>query len=144
MAVDPARAIEPPAGEVVDRARHHIAVRLLPFLFILYITNYLDRTNLAYAALGMSRDLGYREPMSTLARSQESKVAMLRQARIRGVGLFRFRKNEFCAQFLARLEARIAFCRYSDCLAGPGITTLTLSFVFHCEGAKAAKIHPFV
>jgi ACS family tartrate transporter-like MFS transporter len=59
VAVDPARAIEPPAGEVVDRTRHHIAVRLLPFLFILYITNYLDRTNLAYAALGMSRDLGF-------------------------------------------------------------------------------------
>jgi MFS transporter, ACS family, tartrate transporter len=34
-------------------------VRLLPFLFILYITNYLDRTSLAYAAIGMSRDLGF-------------------------------------------------------------------------------------
>lgn len=44
---------------------------------------------------------------------------------------FRFRKNEFFGQFLARLEARIAFCRYSNCLAGPGITTLTLFFVFH-------------
>jgi len=29
---------------------------LLPFLFILYITNYLDRTSEAYAALEMSRD----------------------------------------------------------------------------------------
>jgi len=57
---------------------------------------------------------------------------------------FRFRENEFFGQFLARLEARIAFCRYSDCLAGPGITTLTLFFVFHCEAAKASKIHPFV
>ncbi len=44
---------------------------------------------------------------------------------------FRFRKNKFFGQFLARLEARIAFCRYSNCLAGPGITTLTLFFVFH-------------
>ena len=34
-------------------------MRLLPFLFILYITNYLDRTSVAYAALGMSRDLGF-------------------------------------------------------------------------------------
>ena len=58
-AVDPSRAITPPVVEVADRARHRIAVRLLPFLFILYITNYLDRTNLAYAALGMSRDLGF-------------------------------------------------------------------------------------
>jgi sugar phosphate permease len=49
----------PPAVEVVDRTRHHIALRLLPFLFLLYIVNYVDRTYLAYAALGMSRDLGF-------------------------------------------------------------------------------------
>ena len=59
MAVDPSRTSAPPAVEVSAHTRHHIAVRLLPFLFILYITNYLDRTNLAYAALGMSRDLGF-------------------------------------------------------------------------------------
>jgi MFS family permease len=34
-------------------------LRLLPFLFVLHIANYVDRTNLAYAALGMSRDLGF-------------------------------------------------------------------------------------
>ena len=59
MAVDPSRANTPPAVEVSERTRRHIALRLLPFLFILYITNYLDRTNLAYAVLGMSRDLGF-------------------------------------------------------------------------------------
>jgi hypothetical protein len=32
---------------------------LLPFVFLLYITNYLDRTSVAYAALGMARDLGF-------------------------------------------------------------------------------------
>src|SRR6185437_5389434 len=48
-----------PASAVADRARRRIAMRLLPFLFVLYIANYLDRTNLAYAALGMSRDLGF-------------------------------------------------------------------------------------
>ena len=47
------------AAHLVDRTRRHIAIRLLPFLFILYITNYLDRTSVAYAALGMSRDLGF-------------------------------------------------------------------------------------
>src|SRR6185312_1147739 len=35
-----------------------IAWRLLPFLFLLYVTNYLDRTNIAYATLGMKGDLG--------------------------------------------------------------------------------------
>ena len=42
-----------------DRTRRRITVRLLPFLFILYIVNYLDRTSVAYAALGMSRELGF-------------------------------------------------------------------------------------
>jgi MFS transporter, ACS family, tartrate transporter len=39
-------------------ARRRIATRLLPFLFLLYVANYLDRTNIAYATLGMKGDLG--------------------------------------------------------------------------------------
>jgi ACS family tartrate transporter-like MFS transporter len=39
-------------------ARKRIAARLLPFLFLLYVANYLDRTNIAYATLGMKGDLG--------------------------------------------------------------------------------------
>jgi MFS transporter, ACS family, tartrate transporter len=46
-------------AHLVDRTRHHIAIRLLSFLFILYIINYLDRTSVAYGVLGMSRDLGF-------------------------------------------------------------------------------------
>src|SRR4051812_3986734 len=38
-------------------ARRRIAWRLLPFLFLLYVANYLDRTNIAYATLGMKGDL---------------------------------------------------------------------------------------
>jgi MFS transporter, ACS family, tartrate transporter len=59
LAVARSRVIAPATIEVADRARHHIALRLLPFLFILYTTNYLDRTSVAYAAIGMSRDLGF-------------------------------------------------------------------------------------
>jgi MFS transporter, ACS family, tartrate transporter len=61
MAVAPhtLSAIASNAVGVANHTRHAIAVRLLPFLFILYITNYLDRTSVAYAALGMSRDLGF-------------------------------------------------------------------------------------
>jgi MFS transporter, ACS family, tartrate transporter len=51
--------IAPAAGRLADHTRHQVAVRLLPFVFILYVTNYLDRTSVAYAALGMSRDLGF-------------------------------------------------------------------------------------
>ena len=49
----------PGGHELADHTRRHIALRLLPFLFILYIINYLDRTSVAYAALGMSRELGF-------------------------------------------------------------------------------------
>jgi len=45
--------------QLAGHTRRHIAARLLPFLFVLYVTNYIDRTNLAYAALGMTRDLGF-------------------------------------------------------------------------------------
>jgi len=50
-------ATVPPGFE--DQTRHKIALRLLPFLFILYIVNYVDRTNLGFAAIGMARDLGF-------------------------------------------------------------------------------------
>ena len=39
--------------------RRLVGVRLLPFLFLLYVVNYIDRTNLAYAAVGMSRTLAF-------------------------------------------------------------------------------------
>lgn len=45
-------------SDVGQHARSRIAWRLLPFLFLLYVTNYLDRTNIAYATLGMKGDLG--------------------------------------------------------------------------------------
>jgi ACS family tartrate transporter-like MFS transporter len=45
--------------KLADHTRRLIAIRLLPFLFILYMTNYLDRTSVAYAAIGMSRTLGF-------------------------------------------------------------------------------------
>ena len=47
--------------KLANHTRHQIALRLLPFLFILYITNYLDRTSVAYGAIGMSRTLGFND-----------------------------------------------------------------------------------
>ncbi|MDO9324985.1 MAG: MFS transporter, partial [Methanoregula sp.] len=35
-----------------------VAIRLLPFLFVLYVIAFLDRVNFSYAALGMNSDLG--------------------------------------------------------------------------------------
>lgn len=44
---------------VAEQARRRIARRLLPYLFILYIVAYLDRVNVGYAALEMTRDLNF-------------------------------------------------------------------------------------
>src|SRR3954466_10983143 len=35
------------------------ARRLIPFMMLLYITNYLDRVNVGFAALTMNKDLGF-------------------------------------------------------------------------------------
>src|SRR6476660_9838085 len=35
------------------------AWRLIPFIMLLYVTNYLDRVNVGFAALTMNRDLGF-------------------------------------------------------------------------------------
>jgi len=45
------------SADIGASARSRIACRLLPFLFLLYVANYLDRTNIAYATLGMKGDL---------------------------------------------------------------------------------------
>jgi ACS family tartrate transporter-like MFS transporter len=47
------------ADGLARRTRYRITSRLLPYVFLLYIIAYLDRTNLATAALQMPRDLGF-------------------------------------------------------------------------------------
>ena len=44
-----------PATTAVARVSRH----LIPFLFLLYILNFLDRVNVGFAALEMNRDLGF-------------------------------------------------------------------------------------
>lgn len=48
-------------SEIATRARHRIAKRLLPFLFLLYVIAFIDRMNVGAAALQMPRDLGFSE-----------------------------------------------------------------------------------
>ena len=49
----------PPVLDVGARARRRVAYRLLPFAFLLYIVNYIDRVNVSFANLRMSADLGF-------------------------------------------------------------------------------------
>ena len=44
---------------VADRARRRILLRLMPYLFLLFIIAFLDRVNVGYAALAMKDDLGF-------------------------------------------------------------------------------------
>jgi len=60
-------AIALDAIRLAGHTRHQTALRLLPFLFVLYVVNYLDRTSLAYAAIGMRRDLGFSDSVTGLA-----------------------------------------------------------------------------
>src|SRR5687768_13007255 len=57
---EPARDMQASAGhatlERVTMAR--VTWRLMPLLFVVYIFNFLDRTNVGLAALQMNRDLG--------------------------------------------------------------------------------------
>src|SRR5438445_3354891 len=52
---DPAIAVD----GVARRALHLIPLRLLPYVLLLYVIAYLDRNNLATAALQMPHDLGF-------------------------------------------------------------------------------------
>ena len=45
--------------DVGSRARRRTALRLLPYVLLLYVIAYLDRNNLATAALQMPHDLGF-------------------------------------------------------------------------------------
>src|SRR5215831_4125820 len=45
--------------EVGLRARRRVACRLLPFVFLIYVVNYIDRVNVSFANLRMSVDLGF-------------------------------------------------------------------------------------
>jgi D-galactonate transporter len=47
------------AATVGERARRRVTRRLMPYLFLLYIIAYLDRVNVGYATLEMTKDLGF-------------------------------------------------------------------------------------
>jgi ACS family tartrate transporter-like MFS transporter len=48
-----------PQHGVGERARRRIIWRLMPFLFMLYVFNYMNRINVGFAALQMTGDLGF-------------------------------------------------------------------------------------
>src|SRR5438874_12476968 len=41
---------------VPDHIRKRVALRVLPYVFLLYIIAFIDRVNVSYAALGLARE----------------------------------------------------------------------------------------
>lgn len=60
-------ATQTTAPELERRTLRKVALRLLPFLGLLYFINYLDRTNIGFAKLTMSDDLGLTQTAFGLA-----------------------------------------------------------------------------
>jgi sugar phosphate permease len=54
-----AAVLAPGLSETGRRARRRIAARLIPFIFTLYIVAFIDRVNVSFATLEMSRELGF-------------------------------------------------------------------------------------
>src|SRR3569833_3029967 len=48
-----------PKQEQQDQVFAKCAGRLIPFIMLLYVANYLDRVNVGFAALTMNKDLGF-------------------------------------------------------------------------------------
>ncbi len=52
------RAIDAPASDTVENVYRKITLRLVPFLFLCYVLNYIDRVNISFASLQFRQDLG--------------------------------------------------------------------------------------
>jgi ACS family phthalate transporter-like MFS transporter len=56
--VERLQAIDTPTSHGVGNVYRKITLRLVPFLFLCYVLNYIDRVNISFAALQFRQDLG--------------------------------------------------------------------------------------
>ena len=109
-------------SEVGQRARRRIAYRLLPFVFLIYVVNYIDRVNVSFANLRMSADLGFSDRVYGL-----------------GVGMFYITYVLFeipGAVIVERWSARKWIARI---MISWGIVTILTGFVFTATQFYAAR-----
>src|SRR6202035_3994198 len=103
--------------DVGQRARRHIARRVMPYLFILYVVNFLDRMNVGAAALQMPRDLGFSDRVVGL-----------------GAGIF------FIGYFLLEIPGALIAERWSArrwiarIMVSWGIATVMMAFIHSSRG----------
>jgi sugar phosphate permease len=103
--------------DVGQRARRHIARRVMPYLFILYVVNFLDRMNVGAAALQMPKDLGFSDGVVGL-----------------GAGIF------FLGYFLLEIPGALIAERWSArrwiarIMISWGIATVLMAFIHTSRG----------
>lgn len=106
----PARTSD--VGDFRQRLPRRIALRLLPFLFLLYVVAFLDRMNVGAAALQMPQDLGFSDQVLGL-----------------GAGIF------FLGYFLLQIPGALAAERWSarrwisSVMFAWGILTVFMAFI---------------
>src|SRR6202049_914261 len=109
--------VEAPPIDVARRARRHIARRVMPYLFILYVINFLDRMNVGAAALQMPKDLGFSDGVVGL-----------------GAGIF------FLGYFLLEIPGALIAERWSArrwiarIMVSWGIATVLMAFIHTSRG----------
>src|SRR6201987_5761861 len=108
--------------EVGLRRRRRVALRLLPFVFLIYVVNYIDRVNVSFANLRMSTDLGFSDRGYGL-----------------GVGVF------YLSYILFEIPGAIAVERWSArrwvarIMVSWGLITILTGFVRNAEQFYAAR-----
>ncbi|HEY0219665.1 MAG TPA: MFS transporter [Afipia sp.] len=114
----------PISSEAVQRpVVNKVFRRLIPFLFILYVVNYLDRINVGFAALDMNRELGLSATTFGIAGS----ILYV------GYVLFEVPSNLMMARFGARIWlARIMICW--------GLTSAAMMFVATATHLYVARV----
>jgi MFS transporter, ACS family, tartrate transporter len=82
-----------PALDLEKRTIRKVMLKIIPFIFVLYIISYLDRANISYAALQMNQELG----LSSEAFGFASGIFFI------GYFLFEVPSNMMLAKFGARV-----------------------------------------
>lgn len=109
-------------SDVGQRARRRIAYRLLPFVCLLYIINYIDRVNVSFANLRMSADLGFSDRAFGL-----------------GVGIFYITYVLFEIPGAVIVERRSARKWITRIMISWGIVTILTGFVYTATQFYAAR-----
>src|ERR1700730_10504648 len=109
--------VDAPPIDVAQRARRRIARRIMPYVFLLYVINFLDRMNVGAAALQMPRDLGFSDRVVGL-----------------GAGIF------FLGYFLLEIPGALIAERWSASrwiariMISWGIATVMMAFIHTSRG----------